>query len=196
MESTWLQQTFEKVGFKSEKLTGAAATEAAIRREAPGREIIHLACHGMADQSYGNFFGALAVMPGKAGDSKDDGFLSMSEIYELDLTGCELAILSACETNYGPQQQGEGVWALSRGFLVAGSRRVIASNWVVDDQAAATLVSYFASYLTAPGKDASAGAVSNRDYAVALHKAKKGIRNDEKWSHPYYWSSLVLVGPK
>ena len=79
----------------------------------------------------------------------------MSEIYELDLSGCELAILSACETNYGPQQQGEGVWALSRGFLVAGSRRVIASNWVVDDQAGATLVSYFASYLTAKNKDAS-----------------------------------------
>jgi len=173
------------------KLTGAAATEAAIRQHAAGREVIHLACHGMADQNYGNFFGSLAIMPGKRGDPADDGYLSMSEIYELNLAGCELAILSACETNYGPEQQGEGVWALSRGFLVAGARRVVASNWVVDDQAGATLVSYFASYLTQSEKDASA-----RDYAAALHRAKKNVRKEEKWSHPFYWSSLVLVGPK
>ena len=58
----------------------------------------------------------------------------------MNLKGCELAILSACDTNFGPEQRGEGVWALSRGFLVAGSRRVVASNWLVDDEAAASLV--------------------------------------------------------
>lgn len=191
LESAWVQQNLEKIGFVTAKVTGPQATEGAIRRLAPGQQVIHLACHGMADRSYGNFFGALAVAPGKPGDPRDDGSLSMSEIYELDLTGCELAILSACETNYGPQQQGEGVWALSRGFLVAGSRRVIASNWVVDDQAGATLVSLFSSYLSKAGKDTAA-----RDYAAALHKAKKDVRQDPKWQHPFYWSSLVLVGPK
>ena len=58
-------------------------------------------------------------------DAADDGFLTLAEIYQLDLRRCELAILSACETNFGPQQQGEGVWAISRGFLVAGSRRQV-----------------------------------------------------------------------
>ncbi|QDU29514.1 CHAT domain protein [Anatilimnocola aggregata] len=190
-ESNWVQQNFEKIGFTTVKVTGPAATEAAIRQHAPGRQIIHLACHGMADQNYGNFFGALAIAPGRAGDPRDDGYLSMSEIYELNLDGCELAILSACETNYGPQQQGEGVWALSRGFLVAGSRRVVASNWVVDDAAGATLVSYFAGYLTLAGKDPTA-----RNYASALHNAKKQVRKQEQWKHPFFWSSLVLVGPK
>jgi len=190
-ESTWFEQTFGKAGMRAMRVTGAAATEAAIRQHAPGREIIHLACHGMADQSHGNFFGSLAVAPGHKGDPSDDGFLSMAEIYDLKLDACELAILSACETNFGPQQQGEGVWALSRGFLVAGARRVIASNWIVDDEAGATMVSYFATYLTRGGKDASL-----RDYANALHGAKKQIRKQEKWTHPFYWSSLVLVGPK
>ncbi|WP_254508867.1 CHAT domain-containing protein [Anatilimnocola floriformis] len=191
LEANWIQQNLEKIGFTTTKVLGAEATEAAIRRHAPGKQIIHMACHGMADQSYGNFFGSLAVAPGRAGDSRDDGFLSMSEIYELNLDGCELAILSACETNYGPQQQGEGVWALSRGFLVAGSRRVVASNWVVDDLAGATLICYFSNYLAQAGKEPI-----DRDYATALLKAKRQIRKDANWKHPFYWSSLVLVGPK
>ncbi|WP_254507653.1 CHAT domain-containing protein [Anatilimnocola floriformis] len=190
-ESSWVRQHLEKIGFSTVRVTEAKATEAAIRQHAPGKQIIHFACHGMADQSYGNFFGSLAIAPGRAGDSRDDGFLSMAEIYDLDLTGCELAILSACETNYGPQQKGEGVWALSRGFLVAGSRRVVASNWVVDDRAGATLISLFAGHLALAGKDSTA-----RDYATALHKAKKEVRKDERWQQPFYWSSLVLVGPK
>ncbi len=32
-------------------------------------------------------------------------------------------------------------------------------------------------------------------YANALQKAKRLIRKNENWSDPFYWSSLVLVGP-
>jgi len=102
----------------------------------------------------------------------------------------ELAILSACQTNYGPQQQGEGVWALSRGFLVAGSGRVVASNWLVDDEAAATLMTYFCQYLATPEKNKRPV-----DYAEALHQAKRAVRQQEKWAGPYYWATFVLVGP-
>jgi len=134
----------------------------------------------------------LALTPGKQAntDPADDGFLTLPEIYELNLKGCELAILSACETNYGPQQRGEGVWALSRGFLVAGSRRVVASNWLVDDEAAASLVSYFCSGVA---KEEKAG--TTPDYAQSLHRAKRWVRQQENWSSPYYWGMFVLVGP-
>ncbi len=129
------------------------------------------------------------MMPGKAG-SADDGFLTLREIYQLNLKGCELAILSACETNFGPQQQGEGVWALSRGFLVAGARRVVASNWLVDDEAGATLVSYFCGVLAEAQKQGQ-----TVDYAEALQRAKRSLRQQSKWQSPYYWATLVLVGP-
>ncbi len=78
---------------------------------------------------------------------------------------------------------------MSRGFLVAGARRVVASNWLVDDEAAASLVSYFCG-----------GAVKTNerdgtsDYAAALHRAKRWVRNQEKWSSPYYWATFVLIG--
>jgi CHAT domain-containing protein len=191
-ESTWVAEAYKKQGIESAALIEQTATEANLRTNVTGRRVIHLACHGLADQQYGNFFGALALTPGKQAntDPADDGFLTLPEIYELNLKGCELAILSACETNYGPQQRGEGVWALSRGFLVAGSRRVVASNWLVDDEAAASLVSYFCSGVA---KEEKAG--TTPDYAQSLHRAKRWVRQQENWSSPYYWGMFVLVGP-
>jgi CHAT domain-containing protein len=190
-ESTWVAEAFGKQGATTTRLAGQQATEGAVRSAVSGQRIVHLACHGMADQSHGNFFGALALAPGKnaASNPADDGFLTLPEIYELNLKDCELTILSACETNYGPEQQGEGVWALSRGFLVAGARRVVASNWLVDDEAAASLVSVFCDRIA---KDQKSG---QADYAQALHAAKKWVRNQDKWKSPYYWGTFVLVGP-
>jgi CHAT domain-containing protein/Tfp pilus assembly protein PilF len=196
-EVAWVTEAFSKYGSSVTSLVQAQATEANLRSAVTGREVIHLACHGLVDNEHGNFFGALALTPGKQADSNpaDDGFLTLPEIYELKLKDCELAILSACQTNYGPQQRGEGVWALSRGFLVAGSRRVVASNWLVDDEAAASQVFYFCSLIAQQAKPSTdkAGPV---DYAKALHDAKLWIRRQTKWQHPYYWATFTLIGPK
>jgi CHAT domain-containing protein/Tfp pilus assembly protein PilF len=190
-ESNWVAEIFNKAGMKSVSLQGIEATKSKVLSIVEGRKIIHLACHGLADQAYGNFFGALAFAPGaNRNEPGGNGFLTLSEIYGLNLKDTELTILSACDTNYGPQQRGEGVWALSRGFIVAGSRRVVASNWLVDDEAGATLISYFCTHLT---NDKSQTAQA--DYAEALLKAKRDIRNNEKWKGPYYWATFVLVGP-
>jgi CHAT domain-containing protein len=189
-ESHWVKQALEPVSLRSVQLLESQATEAAVRSKIQGRRIVHLACHGLADQAYGNFFGALALTPGPQNSgSTNDGFLTLAEVCELDLRGNELTLLSACQTNFGPQQQGEGVWALTRGFLVAGSRRVMASNWVVDDKAAATLVYHFAANIAAGEK------TGELDYAAALCRAKQTVRKQEKWQSPYYWGTFVLVGP-
>ncbi len=193
LESRWVSEIFGKDGKSAVRLLEADATEANVCEAAAARKLIHLACHGLTDQAHGNLFGALALTPGTNPDEepRDDGFLSLGEIYELNLRGCELAILSACETNYGPEQQGEGVWSLSRGFLVAGTRRVVASNWVVDDEATANLVSYFCGGLA---KAEAAG--DTHAYGAALLAAKRQIRKQEKWQAPYYWASMVLIGPQ
>jgi CHAT domain-containing protein len=144
----------------------------------------------LVEEQSANLLGALALTPGAAADDpRDDGQLTLAEVYGLNLQGCELAILSACETNFGPQQQGEGVWALSRGFLVAGARRVVASNWLVDDEAAATLISYFC------GELAKRQGGAGPDYARALHNAKRLVRKNPKWQSPFYWAMFELLGP-
>lgn len=192
IESAKLAEAFRERGLSVEQLLGDRATEIRVRGAAPGRRVVHLACHGLADQSYGNFFGALAMTPGTAPESNpaDDGFLTLPEIYDLHMTGCELAILSACETNYGPQQDGEGTWALSRGFLVAGVRRVVASNWLVDDQSASEMIGDFAAHLAAAYADNNPP-----HHAAALQAAKRKVRQQPRWSDPYYWAAFVLIGP-
>jgi CHAT domain-containing protein len=192
IEARWVVQQFRDNGVKAGLLTGTSATERGVRYWAPGRKVLHLACHGLADEARGNLFGALALTPGPgaAGDAADDGFLTLKEIYGLGLKGCELTVLSACQTNFGPEQLGEGTLALSRGFLVAGARRVVASNWLVDDEAAADLVSVYASHLARAEKGNQPA-----DHAASLRDAKRWIRAQEKWKAPYYWAALVLIGP-
>jgi len=192
VEVGWIRDVFTQQQTPVETLLQAEATEAAVRKKIGGCRLVHLACHGLTDETYGNFFGALALTPGPnpAQNSADDGFLTLPEIYELNLRSCELALLSACETNYGPQQLGEGVWTLSRGFLVAGARRVVASNWLVDDEATAHLASHYCSTL------AQAKPGQSPDYAAALQQSKRYLRNQKKWSAPYYWASFVLIGPR
>jgi CHAT domain len=132
-EVEWVVKGTEENKLKAVSLLGANATEAAVRATVAGRKFVHLACHGLTDADHGNFFGALALTPGPkaANDPENDGFLTLTEIYRLNLGACEVGILSACNTNFGPEQKGEGTWAVSRGFLVAGARRVVASNWLV-----------------------------------------------------------------
>jgi CHAT domain-containing protein/tetratricopeptide (TPR) repeat protein len=192
VEAQWVAKAFNDQGIKAGILSGPTATEAGVRHWAPGRRLLHLACHGLTDQDFGNYYGALVLAPGPRGDADpdDDGVLSLGEICGLDLKGCELAILSACQTNFGPEQQGEGTLALTRGFLVAGTRRVVASDWLVDDEAAASLVSVYCGLLA---KAEAAGKAA--DYAGMLQEAKRWVRKQSRWQHPYYWASLVLVGP-
>jgi CHAT domain-containing protein len=173
-------------------LEGPQARESAVVRALPGRSIVHVAAHGFADDRFGNLFGALALTPPPPGQETpgDDGFLSLHEIYALPLGDCELAVLSACVTNVGPQQPLEAGVTLASGFLSAGARRVVASHWSVNDRATALLMETFLAEATAA--DRQSGTVS---YAQALQAARLRVRHEARWSSPYYWAPFVLLGP-
>lgn len=188
-EVDWIFDTCSKAGNTTTKLVKTEATEANVRNNMSGRQIVHLACHGLVDDSYGNLFGSLALTIGDSNDAKNDGFLTLAEMFSLDLKSCELAILSACETNIGPNQHGEGTWSMGRGMLASGAKRVVTTNWQVADDASAYLVYDFVATL-----------VGSReiDVAESLHEAKRTIRNNHEhldWRHPYYWAPFVLIGP-
>ena len=71
------------------------------------------------------------------------GLLTAEEVAGVDLSGCELAVLSACETAVGRIAEGEGALGLQRAFHVAGARFVISSLWRIGDLATRRLMSRF-----------------------------------------------------
>ena len=62
-ESEWVADVFGEKGIHAVRLTGADATKARLKAQIQDRRIVHLACHGLADQSYGNFFGRPGPRP-------------------------------------------------------------------------------------------------------------------------------------
>jgi CHAT domain-containing protein len=72
-----------------------------------------------------------------------EGLLTAEEVCSLDLRGCELAVLSACETGLGVGAFGEGVLGLQRAFHLAGARSVVSSLWKVPDRATQMLMERF-----------------------------------------------------
>ncbi|ROO61640.1 CHAT domain-containing protein [Micromonospora sp. Llam0] len=90
-------------------LIGAAATRAAVLSTLPGCEVVHFATHGMYGADTGVTPGALCLSP--SGD--DDGYLRADDITGLDLTSCQVVLLSACRTG----------WAASTASVTAVDRR-------------------------------------------------------------------------
>ena len=103
--------------------------------------IVHFATHGVLDSEHPDLSGLVLSLVDEKG-TPQDGFLRMHEIYNLRLPA-DLVVLSACQTALGREIRGEGLVGLTRGFMYAGARSVVASLWQVDDESTAELMKLF-----------------------------------------------------
>ncbi len=151
-------------------LRDAAATRAALAAALPGTDVLHLACHGQfrADSPA---FSALALA---------DGPLALHDIVSLPAPRAAV-VLSACETASSRVAAGDEMLGLTRGFLLAGAPRVLATLWPVDDSAMARLMARF-----------YGGWRGGLGPAQALRQAQQALREEQ--AHPYFWAATVLYG--
>jgi CHAT domain-containing protein/tetratricopeptide (TPR) repeat protein len=75
------------------------------------------------------------------------GVLTGQDVEGLDLRGCEVAVLSACQTGLGDLKASQGVLGLQRSFHAAGVKAMVTSLWSVHDAATLELMDEFYSRL-------------------------------------------------
>ncbi len=162
--------------------------------ELTGLRLLHLATHSLLDVTDPDApevrfpvpepsdLAALVFSRVDRGGRAVDGYLRAYEIRRLDLPA-DLVVLSACRTALGEEVRGEGLIGLSRAFLAAGARQVLASLWEVDDRATAALMERF-----------YAGLRDGLPASRALRDAQAATRQDESRQAPYFWAGFVLQG--
>ena len=193
-------------------LTRKKTTKAALFESAAGKRYLHLATHGWfapesvrstqdarpSDQGFARMgieerVSGLAPMTlcglalaganrGRDSLGRVPGILTAEELCSLDLSQCELAVLSACETNVGIRRAGQGIQSLQSALYAAGARTSITSLWKVDDAATRRLMEVFYTNLW----------IEEMGKAQALWQAKQALRDE---GHPpAHWAGWVLTG--
>jgi CHAT domain-containing protein len=174
-------------------LRGAAASEAAIRRLAPGYRVLHFATHGIArdDRPLDSL---LALAPGGTSGTADDGLWTAREILAERLHA-DLVTLSACDTGLGGLT-GDGVLGLGRSFLGAGAAAVLVSLWRVEDSVTRYQMVRFYRELWRNGNHGAAALRRAQLDTLAALRARQ-LRDEHGQPlppHPAYWAPFVLLG--
>ena len=205
-------QARELLGVEARVLRGSGATQHALAEAVRGVRYVHLATHGwflpesvksMLDDepTAGNrhLLGIWGTVTGftpltlcglvlsGANEARTEAersarLLTAQELAEFDLTACDLAVLSACETNVGVARAGQGIQSLQTALHRAGARSSITSLWSVPDQETQSLMKHFYDNLWGEGMGK----------AEALWEAKQALRRE---GHPpRAWAGWVLAG--
>lgn len=185
--------------------TGADGTEAAVRALS-GKEtsIIHLATHGFyynkteaeidgytnrikhADNALNRCGiilsnGQSAWLNGIDQYDRSNGILLGSEIANLDLSGTDLVVLSACNTGLGDISN-EGISGLQQAFKRAGVKTLLLSLKPINDNATMLFMVEFYEHL-----------FNGESLQASFNAARDRLKSHPKYSSPDYWAAYILL---
>ena len=161
----------------------AAQRAAVLNEDLRPFRYVHFATHGLLNNEHPEL-SALALSLVNQQGAPQDGYLRTMDVFNLKLNA-ELVVLSGCQTALGKEVNGEGLLGLTRGFMYAGARRVLASLWQVNDAATAELMQRFYQGMLGEQKLSP---------AAALRAAQIEMRRNPRWHSPYYWGAFSLQG--
>ncbi len=182
-----LEHLFLQNGWTIETKLGEAASEENIKAT-NNPAVLHIATHGFFlktnDLEKVNSMirsGIILAGVNNSNGISEDGVLTAYEATNLQLDSTYLVVLSACETGLGDVKNGEGVYGLQRGFIVAGTKYLLMSLWKVDDDATAFLMENVYNEWLKSG-----------DLPDAVKTAQLSLR--KKYPQPFFWGSFILLG--
>jgi CHAT domain-containing protein len=174
-------------------LSGAGATDDAVRGRIGRPRILHFATHAVAsDAQPMDSYLALAT----SGEPESDGRLTAQEVYGLSIDA-ELVVLSGCRTASG-EITGDGVIGLSRAFFAAGAPAIVASLWDLPDVAGLEILPAFYQSWKRSGDKAAALRDAQLRLLARLRTGRFTVDTVAgpiaMPPHPAIWSGLVLIG--
>ena len=114
-----------------------------------------------------------------------DEKLYLNELFFLN-SPKDFVVLNACETGVGKLQEGEGNYNLTRGFLNAGAKSILATQWQVTQKYNTEILAAFFINLQQYKTKSESLALAKRDFL----KANKNT----KLVAPYYWAVTTITG--
>ncbi len=171
------------LGGPTQSYFGHEVTETLFKKADLSRyAYIHLATHGVQLKGAGKFQQQPAVAFSTYGDTENDGFLQLGEVFGLKLNADMVVVSSSLAPSRTSSGESSGLYELSRAFLFSGANSVILSMWQVNDDSTAKL--FIEMYKNLP----------DGSKADALRKAKLELLMNQGTSHPYYWAPFILMG--
>jgi CHAT domain-containing protein len=175
LKSKLFQKKYEVKSFNSKNISeGSFKSEPLI-----DYKYIHIAAHGVIDNDDPQYSGLLL---GSGEHDQNDGILQAHEIFPRNIDA-DIVTLSSCFSGFGEIDHNEGNLGIYRSFMIAGARSVIISLWNVEDESTSILFSKFYEFLK-----------NGNSKAESLRLAKIYLKNETKFSHPFYWAPFILMG--
>lgn len=173
-EAQWLAQQFARSDVMAD---ASIASAGSVVARAPQYQVLHFAVHTRSGGKR-HWQDALRVGAG----SREDAWLTAARIARLRLPA-RLCVLAGCATVGGGNVSGETQEGLATAWLAAGARTVLATRWAVDDDATFELMRRLYGRLA-----------RGETVGVALRAAQLEMRGIPRYSAPYYWAGVVLLG--
>ncbi len=140
-----------------------------LRRLPAAPRLLHIAAHTLQRPRAPLFF-ALQLT---------DEILTVEQCFDLPLAGTELVVLSGCTTASG-LDSGGALLAFQSALFVAGAQRVLASLWVIGDQAVLRWMHLFYAHLGA-----------GHAPAEAVRQTQLTLLDEPAYAHPALWAAFT-----
>jgi CHAT domain-containing protein/tetratricopeptide (TPR) repeat protein len=151
-------------------LMNGAATRFAFTNASRKTSFLHIATHGTFRQDNPMFSGFKLA----------DGWITALDLFSMTCQ-TNLVTLSGCKSGLAQVTGSDDLVGLMRGFMYAGARSLLLSQWNIDDECTAKLMSrFYHAWHTGSSK------------SRALNTAMKSIRKE--YPNPFYWAPFLLVG--